>query len=99
MAWLCVCRVRQSYPAEAGYVNKKEQEIMDMWKALQVCPIPHILLVCRYLCNVLHFTSDYIFYRTLSIRLESTVVKFNIITVLSTNMSNVFYLTYCTDLM
>ena len=28
--------MRQSYPGEAGYVNKKEQEIMDMWKALQV---------------------------------------------------------------
>ncbi|KAK2186886.1 hypothetical protein NP493_185g03008 [Ridgeia piscesae] len=27
--------VRQSYPGEAGYVNKMEQEIMDMWKALQ----------------------------------------------------------------
>ena len=28
--------VRQSYPDEAGYVNQKEKDIMDMWDALKV---------------------------------------------------------------
>lgn len=27
--------MRQSYPDETGYVNQREKEIMDMWKALQ----------------------------------------------------------------
>jgi hypothetical protein len=29
------CSVRQSYPDETTYVNQREKEIMDMWKALQ----------------------------------------------------------------
>lgn len=29
-------RVRRSYPDEAKHVNARENEIMDMWKALQV---------------------------------------------------------------
>ena len=37
MFWLVVCfSVRQSYPDEAGYVNQKEKDIMDMWDALKV---------------------------------------------------------------
>ncbi len=27
--------MRQSYPGEAGHVNQREKEIMDMWKDLQ----------------------------------------------------------------
>lgn len=30
-----VSSVRQSYPDEAGHVDQREKEIMDMWKALQ----------------------------------------------------------------
>ena len=38
-SYLWVYRVRQSYPGEAGFVDQKEREIMDMWKDLQVSKI------------------------------------------------------------
>ena len=32
---MLVFRVRKDYPDEAGHVNQREREIMDMWKDLK----------------------------------------------------------------
>ena len=56
--------VRQSYPDEKGYVDKREKEIMDMWddlqrkmaeraKALKVRGIDSVLCLYEYLLSLM----------------------------------------------